>query len=117
MAGGGRRGRSAEGGGGGNAGRNGGWQRVVVAAEGGRTESRMRGGGGGSDGGEGFLRDLVEIKRTIPKGSVQSDFKTKKIFVGGIPPTATDDEFKDHFSTYGKVVDHQIIRDHSTSRS
>ncbi|KAK1267925.1 Heterogeneous nuclear ribonucleoprotein 1 [Acorus gramineus] len=60
----------------------------------------------------------VEIKRTIPKGSVQSkDFKTKKIFVGGIPPTTTDDEFKDHFSTYGKVVDHQIIRDHSTSQS
>ncbi|KAK9114369.1 hypothetical protein Syun_021166 [Stephania yunnanensis] len=29
---------------------------------------------------------LVEIKRTIPKGSVRSkDFKTKKIFVGGVP--------------------------------
>ncbi|KAL5981936.1 hypothetical protein ACLOJK_016003 [Asimina triloba] len=51
----------------------------------------------------------VEIKRTIPKGTVQSkDFKTKKIFV---------DEFKDFFSKYGKVVDHQIIRDHSTNRS
>ncbi|XP_058112783.1 heterogeneous nuclear ribonucleoprotein 1 [Magnolia sinica] len=60
----------------------------------------------------------VEIKRTIPKGSVQSkDFKTKKIFVGGIPSTVTEDEFKNFFSKYGKVVDHQIIRDHATSRS
>lgn len=30
--------------------------------------------------------EQVEIKRTIPKGQGQSkDFKTKKIFVGGIP--------------------------------
>ena len=33
----------------------------------------------------------VEIKRTIPKGSSQSkDFKTKKIFVGGIPSSTTE---------------------------
>ncbi|KAK7281914.1 hypothetical protein RIF29_10289 [Crotalaria pallida] len=32
----------------------------------------------------------VEIKRTIPKGSSQSnDFKTKKIFIGGIPTTVS----------------------------
>ncbi|XP_042519565.1 heterogeneous nuclear ribonucleoprotein 1-like [Macadamia integrifolia] len=60
----------------------------------------------------------VEIKRTIPKGSMQSkDFKTKKIFVGGVPTSVTEDEFKNFFSKYGKVVDHQIIRDHATNRS
>lgn len=60
----------------------------------------------------------VEIKRTIPKGSGQSkDFKTKKIFVGGLPSTVTEDEFKDFFSKYGKVEEHQIIRDHETNRS
>lgn len=33
----------------------------------------------------------VEIKRTIPKGSADSkDFKTRKIFVGGIPTTMTE---------------------------
>ena len=32
----------------------------------------------------------MEIKRTIPKGAAQSnDFKTRKIFVGGIPATVT----------------------------
>ncbi|CAL5342265.1 unnamed protein product [Camellia sinensis] len=60
----------------------------------------------------------VEIKRTIPKGSAESkDFKTKKIFVGGIPTSVTEDEFKNFFSKYGKVVEHEIIRDHVTKRS
>lgn len=62
----------------------------------------------------------VEIKRTIPKGSVQSsskDFKTKKIFVGGLPSTLTEDEFKSFFARYGTVVDHQIMFDHETKRS
>ncbi|XP_057953610.1 uncharacterized protein LOC131147950 [Malania oleifera] len=57
----------------------------------------------------------VEIKRTIPKGS--HDFKTKKIFVGGIPTSVSEDEFKDFFSKHGKVVEHEIIRDHATKRS
>lgn len=39
-----------------------------------------------------FLK--VEIKRTIPKGAGGSkDFKTKKIFVGGIPTTVNDGNF------------------------
>lgn len=60
----------------------------------------------------------VEIKRTIPKGSGQSkDFKTKKIFVGGIPSSVTEDELKNFFSKHGKVLEHQIIRDHETNRS
>lgn len=97
----------------------------------------------------------VEIKRTIPKGSSDSkDFKTKKIFVGGIPTSVTEgktlnnsaspfipgpkkiiklmmkkkshnclniflltEELKDFFSKYGNVVEHEIIRDHTTKRS
>jgi heterogeneous nuclear ribonucleoprotein A1/A3 len=38
--------------------------------------------------------EQVEIKRTIPKGSGQSkDFKTKKIFVGGIPSSVTEGNY------------------------
>ncbi|KAE9615824.1 hypothetical protein Lal_00017435 [Lupinus albus] len=60
----------------------------------------------------------VEIKRTIPKSSSQAnDFKTKKIFVGGIPTAVSEDELKSFFSKYGKVVQHEIIRDHATKRS
>ncbi|KAJ8546366.1 hypothetical protein K7X08_018949 [Anisodus acutangulus] len=61
----------------------------------------------------------VEIKRTIPRGggSSSKDFKTKKIFVGGIPTTISEDEFKDFFLKFGEVKEHQIMRDHSTGRS
>ncbi|XP_047342311.1 heterogeneous nuclear ribonucleoprotein A2 homolog 1-like [Impatiens glandulifera] len=60
----------------------------------------------------------VEIKRTIPKGAAESkDFKTKKIFVGGIPASVDEDELKTFFSNYGKVVEHEIIRDHVSNRS
>uniref|UniRef100_A0A7N0TUG1 RRM domain-containing protein n=1 Tax=Kalanchoe fedtschenkoi TaxID=63787 RepID=A0A7N0TUG1_KALFE len=60
----------------------------------------------------------VEIKRTIPKGAAQpNDFKTKKIFVGGIPASIEEDDFKSFFSKFGKVVEHEIIRDHETKRS
>ncbi|XP_071736705.1 uncharacterized protein [Rutidosis leptorrhynchoides] len=62
----------------------------------------------------------VEIKRTIPKGAGEresKDFRTKKVFVGGIPTSVTEDELKDFFSKYGKVVEHEIIRDHATNRS
>ncbi|XXG49547.1 hypothetical protein AAC387_Pa02g3707 [Persea americana] len=60
----------------------------------------------------------VEIKRTIPKGAVTGkDFKTKKIFVGGIPTAVGEDEFKNFFAKFGEIKEHQIMRDHSTNRS
>lgn len=65
-----------------------------------------------------FNGKQVEIKRTIPKGSSQSkDFKTKKIFIGGIPSTVSEDDLKNFFTKYGEVTEHQIIRDHETNRS
>ncbi|KAK4343519.1 hypothetical protein RND71_036613 [Anisodus tanguticus] len=47
----------------------------------------------------------------------KQDFKTKKVFVGGIPTTMNEDEFKGFFSKYGKVTDCEIIRDHVSKRS
>lgn len=61
----------------------------------------------------------MEIKRTIPRGggSSSKDFKTKKIFVGGIPTTISEDEFRDFFLKFGEVKENQIMHDHSTGRS
>jgi len=59
----------------------------------------------------------VEIKRTIPRGNSSKGPKTKKVFVGGIPTSITEDEFKDYFSKFGKVVEHQIMQDRGTGRS
>ncbi|KMZ65114.1 hypothetical protein ZOSMA_339G00100 [Zostera marina] len=62
----------------------------------------------------------VEVKRTVPRVTAitkPGGPKTKKIFIGGIPPTLTEDEFKEYFEVYGKVSEHQIMLDHSTGRS
>ncbi|KAG6518675.1 hypothetical protein ZIOFF_022155 [Zingiber officinale] len=61
----------------------------------------------------------VEVKRTVPREEMPSKagIKTKKIFVGGIPTSLTEDELKEHFSSYGEVVERQIMFDHATGRS
>ncbi|KAK3018695.1 hypothetical protein RJ639_003126 [Escallonia herrerae] len=61
----------------------------------------------------------VEVKRTVPREDMQVKgvSKTKKIFVGGLPLTLTEDELKEYFSSYGNVVEHQIMLDHKTDRS
>ncbi|XP_042503104.1 RNA-binding protein 1-like [Macadamia integrifolia] len=43
----------------------------------------------------------VEIKRTIPKGAIDSkDSRTKKIFVGGLPTTVTEGVFLFYLSQF-----------------
>ncbi|XP_042490857.1 heterogeneous nuclear ribonucleoprotein 1-like [Macadamia integrifolia] len=61
----------------------------------------------------------VEVKRTVPREDMHFSGapKTKKIFVGGIPPSFTEDELMEYFSSYGDIVEHQIMLDHNTGRS
>ncbi|CAL1376546.1 unnamed protein product [Linum trigynum] len=60
----------------------------------------------------------VEVKKTVPREDM--DFKgmrVKKIFVGGLPPSLTEDELKEYFSFYGGITEYQIMLDHKTGRS
>ncbi|CAN0878044.1 Heterogeneous nuclear ribonucleoprotein 1, partial [Linum grandiflorum] len=60
----------------------------------------------------------VEVKKTVPREDM--DFKgirVKKIFVGGLPPSLTEDDLKDYFIFYGSVTEYQIMYDHTTGRS
>ncbi|KAL7604917.1 heterogeneous nuclear ribonucleoprotein 1 [Lactuca sativa] len=62
----------------------------------------------------------VEVKRTVPREDMQGSrgvSRTKKIFVGGIPLTLTEDEMREYFLSYGEIVEHQIMLDHVTGRS
>ncbi|XAR67611.1 hypothetical protein NMG60_11002442 [Bertholletia excelsa] len=61
----------------------------------------------------------VEVKRTVPREEMQVKGvqKTRKVFVGGIPSSLTEDELKEYFSSYGPVMEHQIMLDHNTGRS
>lgn len=61
----------------------------------------------------------VEVKRTVPKENMQvkGSPKTKKFFVGGLPLTLTEDELKEYFSSYGHVLEQQIMLDRESGRS
>eukprot|EP00850_Spirogloea_muscicola_P006098 SM000028S10192 [mRNA] locus=s28:847908:850243:- [translate_table: standard] len=63
----------------------------------------------------------VEAKKSVPRGDMTAASsrgpKTRKIFVGGLPPNIMEDDLKRHFDKYGVIVEHQIMQDHSTGRS
>ncbi|XP_057472470.1 LOW QUALITY PROTEIN: uncharacterized protein LOC130761041 [Actinidia eriantha] len=61
----------------------------------------------------------VEVKRTVPREKMQEQGvqKTRKIFVGGVPTSLTEDELKEYFSSYGSVAEYQIMIDRDTGRS
>ncbi|GFQ08201.1 heterogeneous nuclear ribonucleoprotein 1 [Phtheirospermum japonicum] len=62
----------------------------------------------------------VEVKRTVPREDIQGRggvSKTKKIFVGGLPLSLNEDDLSEYFSSYGNILDHQIMLDHTTGRS
>nr|DAD20011.1 TPA_asm: hypothetical protein HUJ06_021474 [Nelumbo nucifera] len=42
--------------------------------------------------------------------------RTKKIFVGGLPPTLTEEGFRQYFETYGHVTDVVVMYDQTTQR-
>lgn len=41
----------------------------------------------------------------------------KKLFVGNLPFSATEDQLKDNFAPYGEIVDCKLITDRMTGRS
>lgn len=44
------------------------------------------------------------------------DVRTKKIFVGGLPPTITEEAFRGYFEEFGKIQDAVVMYDHATNR-
>lgn len=45
-----------------------------------------------------------------------NNVRTKKIFVGGLPPTLTEEGFRQYFENYGTVTDVVVMYDQNTSR-
>ena len=65
----------------------------------------------------------VDCKRAVPReqshaqvSSVTPYYKTKKMFVGGLPPDVTDESFRSFFEIFGEVEDSVIILDKDTGR-
>ena len=68
----------------------------------------------------------IEVKRALPKvpggkggggfsrGSSSGLFR--KIFVGGLPSTITDDDLRKYFERFGHVTETELLRDRETNR-
>lgn len=66
----------------------------------------------------------VDCKAAVPRDQIGKpaistglQTRTKKIFVGGLLPETTEQEFKEYFSQYGEVTEATIMMDRATSRS
>ncbi|CAG8479337.1 3720_t:CDS:10 [Ambispora leptoticha] len=56
---------------------------------------------------------IIDPKRAIPR---EEQEKTEKIFVGGIAPEVTEEEFKEYFMQFGNVIDATLMVDRETGR-
>jgi len=66
----------------------------------------------------------VDVKRAVPRDQAPSrgtnsnrPVEALKIFVGGLAPSVTEEEFKKYFSNFGTVTDAVVMIDRKTSRS
>ena len=55
----------------------------------------------------------IDPKRAIPRDEQE---RTSKIFVGGVSQDATEQDFKEYFMQYGRVVDATLMIDKDTGR-
>ncbi|XP_059077168.1 heterogeneous nuclear ribonucleoprotein 1-like [Cryptomeria japonica] len=64
----------------------------------------------------------VEAKKVVPRDEQQTAQRTsntagprtKKIFVGGLAPTVTEDDFRKYFEQFGNITDVVVMYDHTT---
>lgn len=56
------------------------------------------------------------LKVTSNFSKMWAPIHMRKIFVGGIDYTTTDESLKEHFSTWGEVVDAVVMKDLSNNR-
>ncbi|XP_052202166.1 heterogeneous nuclear ribonucleoprotein 1-like [Diospyros lotus] len=84
-----------------------------------------------------ILERTVEVKKAIPRSEQHQNkyqnklpnrnsrkndsrttdqFRTKKIFVGGLAPSLTEEEFKSYFEKFGRIADVVVMHDSETSR-
>lgn len=65
----------------------------------------------------------VDCKRAVPRDQnaasvppMAQTYKTKKMFVGGLPPDVTDEMFRSFFEQFGEVEDSVVMLDRDTGR-
>mmetsp|Transcript_10581 Transcript_10581/g.32376 ORF Transcript_10581/g.32376 Transcript_10581/m.32376 type:complete len:390 (+) Transcript_10581:414-1583(+) len=84
----------------------------------GRTQSKKQGADGLKNSPENAPKQNNATSASGPSASAASlPVKTKKIFVGGLPSQCRSEELREQFSSYGRIVDAQVLIDHKTGNS
>ncbi len=60
---------------------------------------------------------LSRICHSDHRGGRPGQTESKKIFVGGLPPSVTNEDFRAYFEDYGKITDAIVMIDRDTQRS
>lgn len=55
-------------------------------------------------------------KNGSPQGLAGGQARTKKIFVGGLPPTLSEEDFRQYFQQFGNITDVVVMYDNGTQR-
>ena len=62
----------------------------------------------------------MDVKRAVPKETgnenVNTSFRTKKVFVGGLPNDITAKSFKEFFEHFGELEDSILMIDRDTGK-
>lgn len=63
----------------------------------------------------------ADCKHAVPKDITQTaeataNFRTKKLFVGGLPPEVSLEEFREYFQQFGELEDSVVMLDRQTRR-
>jgi len=60
--------------------------------------------------------NTLDVKSAVPEDELTTVTRTKRIFVGALPPTATKEIMWEHFQQFGRIVDCDIVYDKMTQR-
>lgn len=63
----------------------------------------------------------IDCKRAVPKDSSQTaeatvNYRTRKLFVGGLPPEVSLEDFQEYFLQFGPIEDSVVMFDRQTGR-
>ncbi|KAF8116925.1 hypothetical protein N665_0014s0182 [Sinapis alba] len=58
----------------------------------------------------------IHLMSPLHGGGGGGGYRTKKIFVGGLPSSITEAEFKNYFDQFGTIADVVVMYDHNTQR-
>ena len=58
----------------------------------------------------------VDPKRAVPKNQSKVVSKTKKVFLGGLPPDTHEDDIRAYFGQYGEIEEVMLMYDKNTQR-